>query len=165
LTLDLRPYSQEALSLIADRLSASLGIRTEQGVSGLLARASNVRPGGIAVLLRRLCTVANGDILTKEMVKEAFAAFGIARAIDTVPDDGAVNLANLSAVAFEKVIADLLGRMGFQTELTKASGDGRSTSLPLWTGQSSAEGVYFNASGSRTTVSSVPQLCGISMAR
>lgn len=123
LTLDLRPYSQEALSLIADRLSVSLAIRTEQGVSDLLARASNGRPGGIEVLLRRLRTVANGDILTKETVREAFAAFGIARAINPT-SDGSVNLDNLTGFAFEKVIADLLNRMGFQTELTKASGDG-----------------------------------------
>jgi len=63
------------------------------------------------------------DLLTNETVKEAFAAFGIARAIDPAPD-GSVNLDNLSGVAFEKVIADLLDRIGFQTELTKASGDG-----------------------------------------
>jgi Holliday junction resolvasome RuvABC ATP-dependent DNA helicase subunit len=123
LTLDLRPYSQEALSLIAERLCASLAIRMEQGVSDLLARASNGSPGGIEVLLRRLRAVTTGDILTSETVKEAFAVFGIARAIDPAPD-GSVNLGNLSGVDFEKVIADLLDRIGFRAELTKASGDG-----------------------------------------
>lgn len=71
---------------------------------------------------RKQCSTAK-ELRESEVRDQYLAAFCIDPRLDRTSNTGSV-LQELSGADFEKLIATLLTRMGFQTEMTKTSGDG-----------------------------------------
>lgn len=123
LVLSLRPYSIPELQAIAESIGKTEGISLDAGAAGLISRSCDGRPGHIESTLKRVARAINKSDLTEEDVLQTFKAFGInvrPDATQNVSD----NLQDLSGQDFEKLIEALLTRMGFQTEMTRTTGDG-----------------------------------------
>jgi len=71
----------------------------------------------------RVFRAINKSAISEEDVLKAFMAFGVNVSQGKL-SIGIGNLQNLSGQDFEKLISELLTRMGFQTEMTKTTGDG-----------------------------------------
>jgi Restriction endonuclease len=123
LVLALQPYSTDSLQAIASNNAKKLGAVLELGAAGLISSSSDGRPGSVESLLRRVLKAVNKDVVTADDVAQAFKVFGIKASAD-MPTNGYGNIQNLSGVDFEKLITNLLVRMGFQAEMTRTSGDG-----------------------------------------
>jgi Holliday junction resolvasome RuvABC ATP-dependent DNA helicase subunit len=123
LILSLEPYSKVALQVIAASIAKKARISLDAGAAELIASCCDARPGHLESILQRLIRAINGNAITTEDAQQAFRAFGISVPRD-LPADGVGDLTDLSGVDFEKLIVSLLARMGFQAEMTKASGDG-----------------------------------------
>jgi Holliday junction resolvasome RuvABC ATP-dependent DNA helicase subunit len=123
LVLELQPYSRPELQLIAERIAQRAVVSLDCGASELLARSCDGRPGHLESMFQRLIRPLNKSAVSEEDVLQAFAVFGINVRSDASPNV-AGNLQGLSGIEFEKLISALLTRMGFQTEMTKTTGDG-----------------------------------------
>ncbi len=123
LALELRPYSKAELQLIAERIAQRDGVILDSGAAELIAKGCDGRPGHLDSMIQRLIRPLNKSVVSEEDVLQAFTAFGINARLDTSPNVTG-NLQDLSGVDFERLISALLARMGFQAEMTKASGDG-----------------------------------------
>jgi Holliday junction resolvasome RuvABC ATP-dependent DNA helicase subunit len=123
LVLNLQPYSRPELQMIAEKIAQRAGITLEPGAAELIARSCDGRPGHLESMFQRLIRPLNKSVVSEEGVLQAFTAFGINARLDT-PPNAVDNLQDLSGVDFERLISTLLTRMGFQTEMTKTSGDG-----------------------------------------
>lgn len=119
LVLRLQPYSSSELSQIAMQVAAGIRGSLTPSAAVLIANAANGSPHQVEVLVRRM---AKGDNITDADVRKYFSILGI----DSQPQAslGASALDGLSGIAFEKLVASLLARMGFHIEMTKVSGDG-----------------------------------------
>jgi hypothetical protein len=111
------------LQAIAESIGKTEGISIEAGAAALISRSCDGRPGQIESTLKRVARAINKKALTEEDVLKTFKAFGINVRPDTAPNSSD-NLQDLSGQDFEKLIEALLARMGFQTEMTKTTGDG-----------------------------------------
>jgi Holliday junction resolvasome RuvABC ATP-dependent DNA helicase subunit len=123
LLLDLKPYSRAELGEIAMRIAGRNSTTLELDAADILASASEGSPANVEVMLRRLWRAINKSAVSRADVAEAFKAFGIRVRADGMEGDGKA-IDSLSGVDFEKVVANLLSRMGFHAEMTRASGDG-----------------------------------------
>ena len=123
LILSLEPYSVLELQPLVESIGKTEGISLDAGAASLISRSCDGRPGNIESTLRRVSRAINKSTLTEEDVLQAFKAFGINVRLDT-PKNLLDNLQDLSGQDFEKLIESLLTRMGFQTEMTKTTGDG-----------------------------------------
>jgi len=123
LVLSLEPYSRTELSEIATRIARKIDVSLESGTNELLAEGCNGNPGHLELIMRRLVRTIGKNNITSEGVTTGFQALGIRIASQaTVLESN--DLQELSGVDFEKLVAGLLDQMGFQTEMTKTSGDG-----------------------------------------
>jgi HJR/Mrr/RecB family endonuclease len=123
LVLSLEPYSRTELSEIATRIARKIEVSLEPGANELLAGGCNGSPGHLELIMLRLVRTIGQNNITSEDVRAGFQALGLRVAsLATVLES--TDLQELSGVDFEKLVAGLLDRMGFQTEMTKASGDG-----------------------------------------
>lgn len=123
LVMELKPYSRPEQQLIAERIARREGVTLGSGAAELIARGCDGRPGHLESMFQRLIRPLNKSAVSEEDVLQAFTAFGINARLDT-PPNAVGNLQDLSGVDFEKLISALLTRMGFETEMTKTSGDG-----------------------------------------
>ena len=123
LVLSLEPYSRTELSEIATRIARKIGVSLELGANELLAGGCNGSPGHLELIMRRLVRTTGQNNITSEDVRTGFQALGI-RVASLAAVLESTDLHELSGVEFEKLVAGLLDRMGFQTEMTKTSGDG-----------------------------------------
>lgn len=121
--LELQPYSKPELQLIAERIAQRTGVTLDSGAAELIARSCDGRPGHLESMFQRIIRPLNKSAVSEEDVLQAFTAFGINARLDRSPN-AAGNLQDLSGIDFERLISALLTRMGFQTEMTKTSGDG-----------------------------------------
>jgi hypothetical protein len=121
LVLKLQPYSSPELSAIAARAAEGISGSLAPAAAGLIAGASNANPHQAEVLVRR---IARNDkkYITEADVQNYFTILGMN--FRSAVSYGTLALDNLSGIDFENLIASLLARMGFQIEMTKASGDG-----------------------------------------
>lgn len=121
LILRLQPYSSPELSAIAARVAEGISTSLAPAAAGLIAGASNGNPHQAEVLVRR---IARGDkkYITEADVQNYFSILGMD--FRSTVASGTLALDNLSGIDFENLIGSLLARMGFQIEMTKASGDG-----------------------------------------
>lgn len=122
LKLAIEPYSIPELAQIAERITAANDLGFDPKAISLIAMMSNGNPRQAEVLVRQLSRTSHGTITEKD-TEEALAALGLMNATMGAPVQ-AKNLNSLSGVEFEEFITQLLLTMGFQTEMTKASGDG-----------------------------------------
>jgi Holliday junction resolvasome RuvABC ATP-dependent DNA helicase subunit len=123
LVLSLQPYSAPELQALAENIGKTEGVSLDAGAAALIAKSCDGRPGHIESTLKRVVRAVNKNALTVDDVRKAFDAFGISVRPDTTPNLSE-NLQSLSGQDFEKLIEALLTRMGFQAELTRATGDG-----------------------------------------
>ena len=122
LSLTLEPYSNEELEAITVSLASRVGLTLGSGVATLVVRASQRTPSSIDQLLRKFSRLGKTTI-TETEANEVLAAFGLASGtVGTAVS--AASLDKLSGVEFERLITSLLQRMGFQAEMTTATGDG-----------------------------------------
>jgi hypothetical protein len=126
LQLTLHPYSRAELQEIAAIIANKMGVNLEQNAASLIARHCDGRPADVESILLRLVRAINKITICEQDTLQAFAAFGISvqpLQLSDSPTTGP-NFEELSGVEFEKLIASLLVRMGFRTELTSTTGDG-----------------------------------------
>jgi len=123
LALSFQPYTRPQLQAIADSIANQVGVSLERGAAELITQNCD-RPGAIDIVFRRLVRAINKSVITIEDVSQAFLVFGINVRPGAAPTNDVSNLQHLSGQEFERLIAVLLSRMGFQAEMTKTSGDG-----------------------------------------
>jgi hypothetical protein len=122
LALQLEPYTRAELEQIVERMAESMGFSIQPSVASIILGASRDN------LHRSQSMVAQ---LSK--VTSLFATEEDARHVFGIPEESkhynqalatSDSLQELSGIAFEEFIKGLLQRMGFRTQMTKASGDG-----------------------------------------
>lgn len=123
LVLSFQRYTTLQLQAITKSIASKAEVSLEPDAAELIAQSCD-RPGAIDILFRRLVRAINTPAMTKEDVSQAFLVFGINARPDATQTNGVGNLQSLSGQEFEQLIAVLLSRMGFHTEMTKTSGDG-----------------------------------------
>jgi Holliday junction DNA helicase RuvB len=122
LKLSIESYSIPELAQIAGRIAATNDLTFAPDAMSLIARMSNGNPRQAEILVRQLSKTGAGTIAEKD-AEEALAALGLMNVTTGAPIQSK-NLNSLSGVEFEEFITQLLRAMGFQTQMTKASGDG-----------------------------------------
>jgi Holliday junction resolvasome RuvABC ATP-dependent DNA helicase subunit len=122
LKLQIESYSIPELAQIAERIAAANELSFDPNAISLIARMSNGNPWQAEVLVRQLSKTGHGTITEKD-AEGALAALGLMNVTTGAPVQSK-NLNSLSGVEFEEFITQLLRAMGFQTQMTKASGDG-----------------------------------------
>ena len=120
-TVVLQPYSESELSAIAYALARARGFSLSPGAAALIGRSS----GGSLRRLRSVLQFAGRPGAAEVSEADASAALAILghrvmEGASSVPAD----LMQLSGTEFEICVSGLLQRMGFRTELTRATGDG-----------------------------------------
>ena len=120
LQLTLEPYSKAQLEEIVENIAK---LTLEPKAAKLLAEHCDGRPSDLESTLHRLVRAVNRPVIGEDDTLQAFSAFGLSvqRTAALTPN---INLDDLSGEAFEKLIANLLARMGFKTQLTSTTGDG-----------------------------------------
>ncbi len=122
LTVPVRRYTQTELERICIRVGQSKGVSLTPPIADMVVRLADGSTHRVEVLTSRLAGVGK-SILTDDEAMEILSVFGLKKRPN--PELGvAADLQNLSGIDFERAVAELLGRMGFQTEMTKSSGDG-----------------------------------------
>lgn len=122
IVMSLQPYSEPEMVTLVKRLAAAAGMVIEATVTDLVARLAERNPGKAKMLLERL-TLSENQPVTETEAQNILSAFGYQR---TGPGtgSGSADLASLTGVEFERLIVTLLKALGFQAEMTKATGDG-----------------------------------------
>ena len=123
LVISLEPYSRIELSEIATRIARKIDVSLGLGANELLAGGCNGSPGHLELIMRRLLRTIGQNNINSEDVRTGFQALGI-RVASPAAILESTDLHELSGMDFEKLVAGLLDRMGFHTEMTKTSGDG-----------------------------------------
>jgi DNA polymerase III delta prime subunit len=120
LVLGLQHYSQLELVALCGRLAERKGMQLTASAATLIGSTCGGLPHDVDVWVSRLAAVFTGPV-TENDVRHILSIHGVTTGGGT---SERLDLGSLSGVAFEAVIARLLRRMGFHTEMTKASGDG-----------------------------------------
>lgn len=123
LGLTLQPYTSSELERIAQTLAQKQGVVLESGAAKLLALNCDGYLVQIEQIFQRFARAINKERISEEDIRRAFQAFGIPTKGNRA-SNGTFDLQSLSGQDFEHLISALLSRMGFQTEMTKTSGDG-----------------------------------------
>jgi len=120
LILRLQPYSTSDLAMLAVIVGKKLDVDIDEAAAGLIAAVSKKSPREVEVLIRRLAKTGKSQLSELE-VQNYLSAVGFGF---DIAKGGHYSLDSLSGPEFEKLIAALLARMGFQVEMTRATGDG-----------------------------------------
>ena len=123
LILSFQPYSEPELQSLAQSIAHASGLSLEASAAVLIARTCDGRPGHLESSLMRVVRAVNKTAISEEDVLQAYMAFGMNMSRGRIAT-GIESLQRLSGEDFEKLISDLLTRMGFQTEVTQTTGDG-----------------------------------------
>jgi Holliday junction resolvasome RuvABC ATP-dependent DNA helicase subunit len=122
LHVQLTGYSTSELTQIAIRIAGAHGLSLSEEVAGQVVSVGLESPGEIASLVKRLARLKAGE-LTAEETPRLLEVLGLAvQSFSGSTASGDCDF--LSGTDFEKLVSNLLTRMGFRAELTKASGDG-----------------------------------------
>lgn len=123
LRLMLQPYTTSELSKIVTLIVRGMNCGIEEPATSLVAKASQGSPRQAQLLIRRI-GASEGRHITERAVQEYLSAIGVWVDSHPAAAGAAAGIDSLSGGEFERVVANLLSRMGFQVELTKTSGDG-----------------------------------------
>jgi Holliday junction resolvasome RuvABC ATP-dependent DNA helicase subunit len=117
-------YTQPEMLEITNRLANLNGVATEPAAAALVSKLSDGSPARAESLLRRLELVEKRPVGEQE-AREMLSLFGFGNSSPISTLGGVTKeWSELSGIEFEQLIAALLTKMGFATEMTKASGDG-----------------------------------------
>jgi Holliday junction resolvasome RuvABC ATP-dependent DNA helicase subunit len=122
LVVPLQRYTREDLYHICQRVALQNGISMSAGVATMIASASDGTPHHVDLLVRRLVALGKAEV-DEQDVTRLFSILDLGSAGATLAS-AAGEIGTLSGVDFERIITELLGRMGFRARMTKASGDG-----------------------------------------
>lgn len=121
--LRFEPYSNAELSQICAQIAERDGISVTAEAAARIASLSCGGPRQVEIILRRLEVAGKAEIIDDEFASKMLSALGF-----PVEGQGTLGTGNqidtLSGIEFERLITEILVCMGFQTETTKASGDG-----------------------------------------
>jgi Holliday junction resolvasome RuvABC ATP-dependent DNA helicase subunit len=120
--LPLDGYSESELCQLAERRALAHKLSLEPAVSSLLAELSGGIPQQIDSLVQHL-TLIGTDRISEHDALETLSVLGRGRKLrvtSALPSD----FQFLSGIDFEKVVSIFLATMGFQVEITRATGDG-----------------------------------------
>ena len=122
--LPFQAYSEPEIVELAGRLATLAGISFEPSVAALVGRLAAGNPGRAEMIVSRLKLVEKQPV-TEPDATEMLSLFGFDSGSQSgTLEGGPREWDRLSGIEFEKVVATLLGKMGFIAEMTKASGDG-----------------------------------------
>ena len=121
LILPLQGYSQTELVNICHQLAQRKGIMITPAAAALVAGASVGTPHDIEVQVDRLSGLGRPTVAVED-VERLLSVLGVGVTSAAVGCPGDID--TLSGVDFENVVAALLQRMGFHTEMTAVTGDG-----------------------------------------
>lgn len=124
--ITMESYDEKEMSALAQALGRARGLSLSEGAAALVGRLSRESPQQLKSMLQLIAARDEGEV-SEEQASTILSALGfdVRAKSGQVPDVGAAAyLSQLSGVEFEGVINDLLARMGFRTELTRATGDG-----------------------------------------
>jgi Holliday junction DNA helicase RuvB len=122
LKLTVENYSIPELAQIAGQITASNRLNVTPNTISLIARASDGKPRHLEVLVRQLAKAGTGELSDRD-AEDALSALGLMNPRAGI-NTQSKSLDSLSGIEFEEFITQLLGVMGFRTQITKASGDG-----------------------------------------
>lgn len=123
LVLPLQPYAVESLEQIAARIAAEAHLDIAPEARHLIALNSGGRPHNVESLIQRMTRAVQKQQITLEDAVQTFHAFGINVHTSEHPASSP-HLEQMSGIEFEQTVTELLIRMGFRAEMTKATGDG-----------------------------------------
>jgi len=121
-TVVLQPYSEPELSAIALAFARAKGLSLTPGAAALLGRFSGGTLRKVRSALQLAVRLGVAEVVTESDASAALAILGhqVMDGASSVPAD----LMQLSGIEFEVCVTGLLQRIGFRTELTRATGDG-----------------------------------------
>ncbi len=119
-TLKIQPYSYDDILLVTERVASQYGIALAAETLALIASASK-RPGEAANTVMRLAKL--GSSHSDENARELLSLVGISEHQADLSDTSG-DFAKVSPMEFERLVTEMLRRMGFEAQMTKASGDG-----------------------------------------
>jgi Holliday junction DNA helicase RuvB P-loop domain/Restriction endonuclease len=122
LVLPLERYGRADLAQIACRCAQLGGLSISPGAASLAAQASGSTPGQVDLFIKRLARAGHKHV-AEDSVRQLLDAYGSQGGAGVLPPE-ADPPGGRSGADFEKLIAAVLGKMGFRSELTRASGDG-----------------------------------------
>lgn len=112
----------EMLELTARALTRA-GLSVEVPTIQLIARLAAGNPKKAQSIVGTLAALGNKTLSHTES-EEILSAYGYIAGGQNTPPGDVSNLTNLSGMQFERLITELLEKMGFRAEMTKATGDG-----------------------------------------
>lgn len=122
LAVTLENYSGQELADIAFRLGQRMGLTVHHEACHEIVRCSDGTTAGVERLFAMLKRVAKDETIPLAEARRVMAVIG--RGVRTSQTTSPTQLAALSGLEFERLIAELLKKMGLSAEVTKASGDG-----------------------------------------
>jgi len=123
-TVVLQPYSESELSVIAHAFARAKGLSLAPGAAALIGRFSGGSLRKVRSALQLAVRLGDAEMVT---VTERDASVALAILGHQVMDGASsvpADLMQLSGTEFEVCVTGLLQRIGFRTELTRATGDG-----------------------------------------
>lgn len=124
LALSLEQYSPSELAQIVVMCAQQNGLSICPEAAGLIAQKCGATPGQVATFVDRLKRAGYRDV-TEKCVADLMEAYGIRnRQFNVNSQRPCGSFDNLSGVEFEGVISAVLQKMGFRSEITRATGDG-----------------------------------------
>lgn len=123
-TFHIQPYSRQELAEIGSAYGRQNQISISPEAAHLIARISRGAPEQAILLIERLKRFGQRDI-SAESVAELLTVYGQAgQSVNMSTQASAISLDQLSGTEFEEFISSVLQKMGFRSEITKATGDG-----------------------------------------
>jgi Holliday junction resolvasome RuvABC ATP-dependent DNA helicase subunit len=120
-TIALKPYSESELGALAHAIARAKGLSLTPGAAALIGRFS----GGNLRKVRSAVQLASRPGAAEVSEADASAALAIlGHQVVDGPSSVPADLMQLSGTEFEVCVTRLLQRIGFRTELTRATGDG-----------------------------------------
>jgi Holliday junction resolvasome RuvABC ATP-dependent DNA helicase subunit len=126
-TIALDLYDEAEMSALAQAIGRARGLSLSAGGAALLARLARGSAQQLKSMLQLIAARDQGEVSDEEAAR-ILSALGfdvkLGSSEGAQAEPIAAELSKLSGVEFERLIGGLLSRMGFRTELTRATGDG-----------------------------------------
>ena len=119
----LQPYQPAEILELTVRALERAGLSVELSTTQLIAGLAAGNPKKAQSIVGRLASLGNKTLSPAE-AEEILSAYGYPVGGQDTSRGNISNLMKLSGVQFERLVTELLEKMGFRAEMTKATGDG-----------------------------------------
>ena len=120
--LNLHSYSEEELKGICEFIARKNNLVLSQEIISAISSFACGSTKKVETFVHQLQSIGKESVNEEDAVR-FFATLGLKFPVSASVDP-TTNLEQLSGINFEQLITMLLGKMGFQADITKASGDG-----------------------------------------